>query len=86
VLAKKPAGYPGREDLSHANLLAVIKFIDTIAKRFPNPATISTIDYEDEGYFDVGILSETIAEMTDSPINDHWVAGSTMGLQMSFMI
>jgi hypothetical protein len=41
LLAKKPPGYPGREDLSHANLLAATKFIATIAKCFPNPALMS---------------------------------------------
>ncbi|EFX79961.1 hypothetical protein DAPPUDRAFT_103800 [Daphnia pulex] len=63
-----PPGYPEREYLSNANPLA----ISTIAKRSPNPAIIFTIDYDDEGYIDVGALSETITVITDSTINEYY--------------
>jgi hypothetical protein len=43
-----------------------------IAKRFPNPTIISTIDYDDEGYIDVGALSGSIAAITDSSINEYY--------------
>jgi hypothetical protein len=49
-----------------------LKFIGVIAKRFPNPAIISTIDYDDEGYIDVGALSGSIAAITDSSINEYY--------------
>ncbi|EFX71167.1 hypothetical protein DAPPUDRAFT_327440 [Daphnia pulex] len=47
-MAKKPLGYPVREDiLSHANLLAFTKLIGKIAKFFTKPIAMSSIDIAD---------------------------------------
>jgi hypothetical protein len=54
--------------------LAVTKFIDAMAKRFQNPAMISTVDYHDEDYSDVVDVLENITDLTNSPlpVNDFY--------------
>ncbi len=57
-MAKKPIGYPGREEiLSRTNLLALKKFIGEIARFFPNHlAWMSSIELEH--YIDFKLILE----------------------------